>query len=304
MIEEANSAAPEQIRAFLKKCCPGWSQRKLDTFIHTRLSQENTLIDLQDEQIRALLMYSLKELRLQHRQFRVIVIDFLAVDPRGNPQETLETFLEQLELFFEAKGFFILGEFNQTQPGPDYFKFDGAQSGVLPASVRLPNPGIKIEPYENQDLYPVYKSFMDHFDGSILLTREQFEKWLDSYASVQDDIYLSLNRKEPDGFVIVDDRQQPVKVEVLVYERMEALISLLHFLQRKYGDLLIRVGLGEDLSRIFPIHLEEKNPFFIRALHPQLHEKIGLAENAQDLFKDLDSFSWNLVLLNPDQLTR
>ena len=96
---------------------------------------------------------------------------------------------------------------------------------------------------------------MQYFDGSILLSEDEFNNLIQYHKSLKKSIVTMINEdKQPKGFAIYSTKDNQAHVEVLVYFDSQAIQDLLSYLSINNEVTSILISESERFDKLFPLH--------------------------------------------------
>lgn len=94
---------------------------------------------------------------------------------------------------------------------------------------------------KTDDLYSVYKTFLDNFDASIHLTSSQFQDLIDFSLKSGKKIKVHLQNGILDGFCIGSANQKTFEIDCIVYTNLDALLDMTDSLGQIWKDVRLHV---------------------------------------------------------------
>mgnify|MGYP002525897486 CR=1 FL=1 len=155
-----------------------------------------------------------------------------------------------------------------------------------------------VQPYrENTNLYPVYKQFMNVFDGSIVYSKEAFQRRLHAaYYLKEKVVTIEDDKRNLVGFAIYKHDQNSIVITCLVYLHTQALHDLFAYLSKRAASLSLTISEQERLEKYFPMDFpREKGSIMVRLNDPKLFSRwIGHdTESAKQAYARLSKPCWN-----------
>lgn len=138
---------------------------------------------------------------------------------------------------------------------------------------------------------------MQYFDGSILLSENEFNKLIQYHKSLKKSIVTMVNEdKQPKGFAIYSTKDHQAHVEVLVYFDSQAIQDLLSYLSINNEVTSILISESERFDKLFPLHFPRTDKkLMVRLNNYKLFDKFSNTNvrNAKTAYELLEKPTWN-----------
>ena len=221
-----------QIKDLLIKSAFNMDKKEIDAWMKYQYDPQHMFCFWQDDKITSCLQVTKRTMMFLDRQMRVSVIGMAATLPDYRQRKQFSNLLDaaisqatyndlltitytNMPKLFEAKSFQHISNTKEYWIGAPL-----CRSG---------NPYHVKQKAEN--LYTLYFQFMQYFDGSILLSEDEFNKLIQYHKSLKKSIVTMVNEdKQPKGFAIYSTKDNQAHVEVLVYFDSQAIQDLLSYL--------------------------------------------------------------------------
>lgn len=125
------------------------------------------------------------------------------------------------------------------------------------------------------DLYPVYESFMDHFDGSLLLGRHEFYEAIRFKKLNGCDTAVCRQDGRITGFALFLKKRFGAEIKLLVYTSAQAPVALLDWLQKRYHHLTLNLNECENFSQIADASWKEDVSFMVKVHDIPMFERFA-----------------------------
>lgn len=150
------------------------------------------------------------------------------------------------------------------------------------------------------DLYSLYQYFMEHFDGSILLTREQFQDQIHYYINCNHRILTMMDHENQlRGFAVYKVIQDHIEIELLMYLDSMAILDLFAYLSSRCQSISFIVSQAERFDKLFPSEMPRNQGTILARLnnyklfstwsHHDVH-------HAKEAFEVLKKPMWNHLI--------
>lgn len=147
------------------------------------------------------------------------------------------------------------------------------------------------------DLYPLYTCFMEHFDGSILLSREQFQNQIHFYINCNHRILTMQDENHQlCGFAVYKVIQDHIEIVLLIYLDSIAIFDLFSYLSQRCQSISFIVSQAERFDKLFPAETPRNQGTIVARLsnyklfslwsHKDVH-------HASEAFQALKKPMWN-----------
>ncbi len=260
---------------------------QIEAWIKYKFNPEDMFLLIENDQIISILQAAKRVFSIQNKDCLVSVVEFALTDPEysnhGYFKKLLEAYIKKCECNE------LLSLVKTSIPKPflqqDFWMQSVTKVYTLSSEKVTYLPISRVRKYRPAfDLYPLYETFLSHFDSSIHLSRQEFENDLAYYAHAKRNVVLMYNKSyEPEGFAIYALHENKARIEVLVYLNSNAIESLFSSLSLICDTILIETSQFEVLEKLYPsIRSYEKNEILLRINNKKLFEH-WLPVNA-DLF--------------------
>lgn len=252
----------KEVQAFLKKA---WHTRELtiDEWIKYKFDPDRMFINIQDDQIVSILQYGKRILRIGDQECIASLIEFGLTEPNHRNRNYFKDLLEAYIKKCQCND--LISFVNTHIPKPfyneDFICLSQTKTYTLPTGRVEDRSRIRTRKYRPSfDLYSLYLDFMKHFDGSILLSRQQFENELAYLNAIKKKIDIMFDdHYEMEGFAIYTLSENKAHIETLIYLNSNALENLFSSLSMVCDQILIDVSANEQLERLYPNLKHHKN---------------------------------------------
>ena len=245
-----------QIKDLLIKSAFNMDKKEIDAWIKYQYDPQPMVCFWQNDKITSCLQVTKRTMMFLDRQMHVSVIGMAATLPDYRQRKQFSNLLDaaisqatyndlltitytNMPKLFEAKSFQHISNTKEYWIGAPL-----CRSG---------NPYHVKQKAEN--LYTLYFQFMQYFDGSILLSEDEFNKLIQYHKSLKKSIVTMVNEdKQPKGFAIYSTKDNQAHVEVLVYFDSQAIQDLLSYLSINNEVTSILISESERFDKLFPLH--------------------------------------------------
>ena len=150
---------------------------------------------------------------------------------------------------------------------------------------------------KDMQLYPVYTTFMSHFDGSVFYTKTEFEKLIQYHQQSGKKIIVCFNdKKEITGFAIYRITNGYAKIEILIYLNAQTIYNLLRFLSIRCNSITFIVSENERFEKLFPLDYPRIQGYVLSRLNNyKLYSKWTGHDirNISQAYNELEKPCWN-----------
>lgn len=146
------------------------------------------------------------------------------------------------------------------------------------------------------DLYPLYKEFISYFDGSIILSKDEFDANINYALGCKKKIALMYSEDKLNGFAIYKTMDNHIKIDVLVYLNTDAIYDLFKYLSYTTDAISFVASCDERFEKLFPSHTpRNQNTILARLNNYKLFSKWKGKEirNAKVAFDEITGPMWN-----------
>ena len=221
-----------QIKDLLIKSAFNMDKKEIDAWMKYQYDPQHMFCFWQDDKITSCLQVTKRTMMFLDRQMRVSVIGMAATLPDYRQRKQFSNLLDaaisqatyndlltitytNMPKLFEAKSFQHISNTKEYWIGAPLCRSGNPYHVKQKAEI----------------LYTLYFQFMQYFDGSILLSEDEFNKLIQYHKSLKKSIVTMVNEdKQPKGFAIYSTKDNQAHVEVLVYFDSQAIQDLLSYL--------------------------------------------------------------------------
>ena len=295
MIVQTALGREKQLYRFLRR----WWYAKdaeIDAWFTYKFDPKHMFLLLEDDQIVSCLQYATRTLRYRGKNATASVIELALT---AQDQRDQGYFKQLLSAFCAKASCNDLVSLVKTMT-PKIFRGESLEPVAFIKEDTLPVSRIEEQRFARTrkyrpafDLYPLYQKFIRHFDGSIVLTRAQFENELAYLHAARKKIDIMYDdHYEPNGLAIYTVHEHVIRIECLIYLNSDALESLFSNLSLISDKIYVRTSEHERLEKLYPnLKWRKKETVLARANNPKLFATFSQAEQNQ-AFKDLDRPMW------------
>ncbi len=288
-----------QVKELIQKSILTMTRREIDLWMDEVFEPENMLLYIDEDIVTSCMQIKKRNFSFQKKVCRASVISLACTLPdyrqRGHFTALLDAFLDQAAVndlvsvvytttpkLYESRSFQTISHTKlysvhseQCIKGSDY-------------NVHSWTP--------KMDLYDAYREFIDHFDGSIVLTKDEFEKKLHYEASCQKKIVVMKKQGEIQGFAIYKNCKDYIRIDVLVYFNSDAIHDLFRYLSIRSGLINFTVTEDERFEKLYSLEYPRtKGTVLVRLNNYNLFNRWTRLQvrNAKEAYKDFDNSGWN-----------
>lgn len=149
---------------------------------------------------------------------------------------------------------------------------------------------------ESMDLYPIYEAFISHFDGSIILSKKQFNQMLQYNLDCDKKIAVVMQDGIITGFAIYKVVSLNVQMDYLIYLNSKAILDIFKYFGMRYISITFTISEYERFDKILNVNFPRINgTVMARCNNYKLFSKWCNHDirNATQIFDSLDIPSWN-----------
>lgn len=288
-----------EIQELLKKSMLNMNDAQIRAWMEHEFKPETMFCYWQDGRLTSCLQTKRRILSFKHQKIAVATISLAATLPdyrqRDQFGQLLEAFLEQsshnelltmvytnFPKLFENRSFSCISKTKYY-----WIPADKCNQGN-DKNIRFYHPNI--------DLYPLYLEFMSHFDGSIILSKKDFEDQIHYALDCKKKVALMMHGEKPHGFAIYKVLNNHVKIDVLVYLDSNAILDLLRYLAIRNDAISFVVSMDERIEKLFPFDIPRNQGTVLARLNNyKLFSKWTKEDvrNANQAFKLIQEPMWN-----------
>ena len=147
----------------------------------------------------------------------------------------------------------------------------------------------------SDDLYSLYESFSDLFDGSIRLSRKEFSQNLRFAKASRKKVMVHFDGSNLDGLYIAKANGTRLDIETVFYSSPEALADMIMQEVRVWSSVDVHVSGSENLSAIFGIEPVREKKLMVKITSMDLFNVWQHSEfqDYAQAFNSLTDPSWN-----------
>lgn len=163
----------------------------------------------------------------------------------------------------------------------------------------LDRPAMKIQEWNREEnpalLYPLYQRFMSFFDGSLMLSEEQFISRTELALESGEKIWLALEQDKPLAFAITRPFAEGIELDTLIYSDPQALISLLSWFSKRHDVIRVRYSKSENLEAIADLEVFPRSSLMMKVCDVSAFNRWQnvQTENFEEIFALLKKPQWN-----------
>ncbi len=299
----ANAIGHEQeIEELLHKSISTQTTTQIKAWLHHQFDPNHTFCFFQNGLLVSMLHYQLVPYTFHHETIEVAHIDQMATHPDYPQRKLFYQLLDAAYEFFQANVLMVTTTTDVPKLwSPKKFQTISNQRTYWMNSdaYHKGNP-FHIHSYvSTMNLYGVYSSFMQHFDGSLVLDPEAFYTYI--HYRIQSGSSLIVAKDAPNtihGFAFYQRNDQVINVGPLMYLNSSALFDIMAYVTQLAPSIALTISENERLERLLPLHYpNESFTFMARITQPTLFSKwIGLPfHDAKQAYEQLEHPSWNLL---------
>lgn len=162
-------------------------------------------------------------------------------------------------------------------------------SGAQPAKIRLWD--------REEDLYPLYRQFMSFFDGSVILSEQEFQDRLEEYMDAGCRIWLSGNEGEVSAMTAAIPHPEGILLSSLIYSDPSGLLDLLSHFESLYDVVRLRYSKAENLDALADLEVFPQSSLMMKICDLSAFNRWQNtnAESFEDVFLLLKAPQWNFL---------
>lgn len=302
MILTDTTGRESEIRSLLQETRPELSKTDLDAWMQTVCRGASIFCILENEKIEALLVLKKRHFEMPEGAAEISVISEFLCAPDWNPAGAFEILLEPALDAASRNSLFVLAR-TRNIPLLEKMGFS-VLSTTLQAD--LPNRlSREASPFfgrpwnHREDLYPLYRQFMQNFEGSVILSKEEFDRELSAWlVGARNCLVFDDDKGLPAAFALMHREDRKLKADVLVYTSMESLKRMLSHFCTLYAESAVCFSRSENLHKVFGLEAEEDGAVMICLTSPRLVSHWLKKEIRQpaDMFNPLQLPVWNQLI--------
>lgn len=290
----------DQIKSLIKKSMINMTPTQVDAWMKYQFDPENMFCFWQDGKITSCLQMKRRLLKYKGQKLAISCIAFGCTLPdyrqRTHFTKLLEAALEQSTNNDIMT--LVLTSFPKLFENRSFTKISKTKYYWISSHKCKKGKEANIQLYhEQEDLYPLYKEFISHFDGSIQLTKEQFDKRLQYELARKNKVALMYNAShELRGFAIYKGAVNHAKVTTLIYLDTQAIDDLFNYLSFRFNAISFVSSNDERFEKLFPYDFPRTQDTFLGRLNNyKLFSKWSDQDirNIQQAFDEIEGPMWN-----------
>lgn len=149
------------------------------------------------------------------------------------------------------------------------------------------------------NLFSIYTEFMKHFDGSILLNKNEFDEQIHYYINCNHRIVTMYDGDTLCGFAIYKVIQDHIEIEILMYMDSASIFDLLAYLSTRCKSVSFIVSQAERFEKLFPMEIPRSQGTVLARLSNYKLFSIWSGKNvhhAKEAFTALEKPMWNHMI--------
>ena len=292
----------DAVRSLLLETRPELSKTDLDAWLQTVCRGASIFCILENEKIEALLVQRKRRFLMPEGAAEISVISEFLCAPDWNPTGAFELLLEPALDAASRNSLFVLVR-TKNVPLLEKMGFSVLSTTLqadLPAHLSKEASPLFGRPWNRrEDLYPLYRQFMQNFEGSVLLSKEEFNRELKAYLiGSRNCLVFDDDKGQPASFALVHREGKKLAADVLVYTNLESLKRMLSHLSALYSESSACFSRSENLHAVFGLDAREDGAVMIFLPSPRLVSHWLKKEIRQpaDLLNPLQRPSWNQLI--------
>ena len=289
----------EEVKQLLKKSMLNMNEQQIRAWMQFEFEPESMFCYWQDGQLTSCLQTKRRILKFKNQKLAVSTICLAATLPdyrqRDQFGQLLEAFLEQSShnelmsmVYTDFPKLFEARSFSEVSKTKYYW---------IPANKCIEGNDKNIHFYHDaMDLYPLYLEFMSYFDGSILLSKEDFNHQIQYALGCNKKIALMMKQDKPRGFAIYKVLNSHVKIDIMVYLDAQAILDLLRYLAIRNDAISFVAGMDERMEKLFPYDIPRNQGTVMARLNNYKLFSKWIKEdvrNAKQAFELIQKPMWN-----------
>lgn len=291
-----------EIRALLKKARPRLSETEMDAWMQSACTRASIFCILEDGALQALLVLKYRTLHMGRKKARIAIISEFLCSPQWDAQTAFDLLMEPAMDAASRSALMVL--VRTRHPGLLKKRGFSALSTSLQAAVparlaREASPFCGRQWNRHEDLYPVYRQFMDNFDGSIILTPQEFDERMTSWMTTgRTCLVFEDDQGLPASFALVHQADGVLQADLLCYTSLESLKRMLSHFAALFSHARIEFTRSENLHGQFGLESEECGSVMLWIPDHDLVSRWSgrPCPDAASLFNPLPLPSWNQML--------
>ncbi len=149
---------------------------------------------------------------------------------------------------------------------------------------------------KDMDLYPLYLTFISHFEGCHIYSKEQFESRLHYALSLNYEILILKKEEKIHGFALVKNKDQHIYIDVIVYLDNLAVLDCLAYLSQRKQSIAITIGQDERIEKIASFNYpRDKEATLVHVNQPKIFQRLfqNQYKSGKELYDKLKKPTWN-----------
>lgn len=298
MIHQNSIGYDAQIKNLLLKSCLNMSKEEIHAWMKHEYDPEHMFCFWQDGQITSCLQVHERNLNFLDHQFRVSVIALWATLPDYRQRKQFSSLLDAALMQATYNDLLTLTYTNMPKlfDTKSFQTITSTKEYWIGSGLCRQGDFLKVK-QSSKNLYPLYFQFMQYFDGSIILSEEEFSKKI-LYAKEAGKTIVTMynEHKEEKGFAIYTSQDNQAHVETLIYFDSQSIQDLLTYLSTQHEVTSLLVSENERLDKLFPLHFPRlQGKVLVRLNNYKLFNKLMNTDvrNAQSAFQQIEKPIWN-----------
>lgn len=289
----------EEVRNLLLKAILDFNEVQVNAWMNTYFDPKNMFCCWQDEQLISCIQLRYVHFQCHKETIKTTQIVLSALHP--DYQQT-KLFTKLLDIVLEKANANTLLSFCFTNTPqlytPKHFQVVAKPHAYwIHKKYCMYHTKDSILPYHQElDVYPLYKAFIQNFDGSVQLTKDQWNTQLQYALESNHKVICATCDNQVTGLGIYQVYEDYVHFDTLIYLDSIALFNLFHYASYESDNISLRISEDERLEKIFPFHFKpSKENIMIRINQPKLLSKLlgTNIKSGKDVFKYVNAPSWN-----------
>lgn len=298
MIQYGSAGREEEIEELLKTTLP---KTLTKAWMKTVYDPQSMLLFEREGKIQAFLQLEKRNLTFQGRKFQVSWIDEGILHPGIKDKSIMQDlFAAAMEISAKTDLFCALESKESDLFGNyGFLPLCSRKTGTLRRLYRSTTPAYHVASWNGrEDLYPLYREFMNNFDGSVILDDHQFHDLLRHEKLLNHDVLTCHHYGRLCGLAIVKTRRTGAEVETLIYRDLGSINALLQNIEKEHGQLILHAGACEHMDTILKADWQPDNSFLIRINNLDLLNRClnTSYQSSQEALDALEKPSWNWLV--------
>lgn len=299
MIKNNAIGYEQQVKDLLSKSILNMDKKQIDAWMKNQFDASCMYIHIDDEIVTSCLQMQKKVLKYKNQKCTVSAYTMACTLPdyrqRGYFSELLDAALNQsanndllsmvyttFPKLFESRSFSPISKTYNYWISPNYCDKGNDRN------IKTYSPSM--------DLYSIYQSFLNYFDGTIQHTEDEFEQLIQYHLNSGKKIVVMTKNDEITGFAIYKVINLNVQIDTIVYLNSQAIIDVFKYFGYRYFGISFTISEYERFDKILNIDFPRTNgTVMARCNNYKLFSKWcgNDVRNASQIFDALDIPSWN-----------